>query len=149
LDEWNYDGSSTEQAEGKDSEVFIFPKKIVKCPLRGGKNILVMCDAWKPDGSPANTNFRAGAAKVFDACANEEPWFSFEQEYVLTTTNPDRPIGFPTAGYAEPQGPYYCANGSKFAFGREIMDAHYRACLHAGLNITGTNAEVFPGQWEY
>jgi glutamine synthetase len=61
-----------------------------------------MCDAWKPDGTPANTNFRAPAAKIFDMCREEEPWFAFEQEYVLTTTNPDRPIGFPTSGYAEP-----------------------------------------------
>mgnify|MGYP000320443153 CR=1 FL=1 len=78
LDEWNYDGSSAEQARGSDSEVFIMPKKVVRCPLRGGNNILVMCDTWLPDGTPCNTNFRAGAAKVFDACASEEPWFSFE-----------------------------------------------------------------------
>ena len=26
---------------------------------------------------------------------------------------------------------------------------HYRACLAAGINISGTNAEVMPGQWEY
>jgi glutamine synthetase len=149
LDEWNYDGSSTEQAEGRDSEVYMMPKKVISDPLRGGMNVLVLCDTWNPDGSPGNTNFRDGAEKVFNACTHEEPWFSFEQEYVLITTNPDRPIGFPTSGYAEPQGPYYCSNGSKWNFGREIMDAHYRACLFAELNITGTNAEVFPGQWEY
>jgi glutamine synthetase len=102
LDEWNYDGSSTEQAAGNDSEVYILPKKIIKDPLRGGNNILVMCDTWKPDGTPANTNFRHSANKIFDLCRDEEPWFSFEQEYVLITTNPDRPIGFPTSGYAEP-----------------------------------------------
>lgn len=26
---------------------------------------------------------------------------------------------------------------------------HYRACLVAGINISGTNAEVMPGQWEF
>ncbi len=60
-------------------------------------------------------------------------------------TNPDRPVGFAAAGYAEPQGPYYCSSGAKYAFARHIMDDHYRACLYAGLNVSGTNAETFPG----
>lgn len=30
-----------------------------------------------------------------------------------------------------------------------IADAHYRACLYAGIQVSGTNAEVMPGQWEY
>merc|ERR1712187_830370 len=33
--------------------------------------------------------------------------------------------------------------------GRSIMEAHYEACLYAGITIAGTNAEVMPGQWEY
>jgi glutamine synthetase len=33
--------------------------------------------------------------------------------------------------------------------GRQIMDAHLRACLHCGIKISGTNAEVMPGQWEF
>ena len=149
LSEWGYDGSSTNQASGEDSEVFIRPRKVVKCPLRGGMNCIALCDTYLPTGEPANTNFRAEAVKIFDLCAEEEPWFAFEQEYIIMDTNPDIPIGFAAAGYAEPQGPYYCSQGSKYSFGRNIMDAHYRACLHANLNITGTNAEVFPGQWEY
>lgn len=32
---------------------------------------------------------------------------------------------------------------------RNIMEAHTLACLHAGLKIAGTNAEVMPGQAEY
>ena len=34
-------------------------------------------------------------------------------------------------------------------FGRQISEAHYAACLFAGLDISGTNGEVMPGQWEY
>lgn len=33
--------------------------------------------------------------------------------------------------------------------GREIVEAHYRACIYAGVKIAGTNAEVMPSQWEY
>ena len=31
----------------------------------------------------------------------------------------------------------------------QIVEAHYKACLYAGINVSGTNAEVMPGQWEY
>ena len=44
------------------------------------------------------------------------------------------------------QGPYYCAVGAEKSFGRDISDAHYKACLYAGINISGTNGEVMPGQ---
>ena len=33
--------------------------------------------------------------------------------------------------------------------GREISDAHLEACLDLGITLTGTNAEVALGQWEY
>ncbi|KIH42931.1 hypothetical protein ANCDUO_27078, partial [Ancylostoma duodenale] len=46
-------------------------------------------------------------------------------------------------------GPYYCGVGANKVFGREIVNAHYRACLYAGLHIFGINAEVTPGQWEF
>ena len=39
--------------------------------------------------------------------------------------------------------------GASNCFGRIIADAHYRACLYAGIKVSGTNAEVMPGQWEY
>ena len=29
------------------------------------------------------------------------------------------------------------------------MEAHYKACIYAGVKIAGSNAEVMPGQWEY
>ena len=47
------------------------------------------------------------------------------------------------------QGPYYCSVGANVCFGRAIMEAHYRACLYAGIKISGTNSEVMPGQWEF
>lgn len=37
----------------------------------------------------------------------------------------------------------------KQVIGREVVEAHYRACLYAGVKICGTNAEVMPAQWEY
>lgn len=45
-----------------------------------------------------------------------------------------------------PLGPYYCGVGADKAYGRDIVEAHYRACLYAGIKIAGTNAEVMPAQ---
>lgn len=47
------------------------------------------------------------------------------------------------------QGPYYCGVGADKAIGRDIVDAHYKACLYAGIGISGVNGEVMPGQWEF
>ncbi|EMS57924.1 Glutamine synthetase [Triticum urartu] len=53
------------------------------------------------------------------------------------------------AGEAASDGPYYCAAGADKALGRDIVDAHYKAYLYAGINISGINREVMPGQWEF
>ena len=47
------------------------------------------------------------------------------------------------------QGPYYCSIGAGSAIARDIVEAHMKACMYAGINISGTNAEVMPAQWEF
>jgi len=63
LPKWNFDGSSTDQAPGDDSEVILRPQAIYKDPFRpradGLRNILVMCDCYTPAGDPIETNTRA------------------------------------------------------------------------------------------
>jgi len=59
------------------------------------------------------------------------------------------PIGWGRHGFNSPQGMYYCGLGSGMVYGRSVSEDHLRACLTAGLDIAGINAEVFPGQWEY
>ena len=44
------------------------------------------------------------------------------------------------------QGPYYCGVGANNVNGRSLVEAHYKACLYAGIKIAGTNAEVMPSQ---
>jgi len=149
LPNWNYDGSSTDQAPGDDSEVVIKPCAIFKDPFRGGDNILVLTDTYTPGGTPLPTNSRAPAAEVFATKPEEVPWFGLEQEYTLFNLDKITPLGWPSGGYPGPQGPYYCGAGADRSYGRAISEAHYKACLFAGLEIAGTNAEVMPGQWEY
>ena len=149
LPEWNFDGSSTNQATGHDSEVLIRPRRVFPDPFRLGGHILVLCDTWYPDGTRTASNFRTVAEEVFNKVAAEKPWFGIEQEYILYRKSITWPLGFPVGGFPKPQGPYYCGVGSDVIVGRSIMDAHYRACLHCGIRISGTNAEVMPGQWEF
>jgi len=147
LPEWNYDGSSTGQAPGHDSEVIVQPRAIFKDPFRKGNHVLVMCDTYTPGGEPLPTNTRAPASKIFEKVVDKRPMFAFEQEYSLFKDGIH--LGWPENGYPAPQGPYYCSVGYNNAFGREIADAHYRACLYAGIFVSGINAEVMAGQWEF
>jgi len=151
LPDWNYDGSSTGQAPGDDSEVIMTPRATYPDPFRGGENILVLCDTYTPGGTPLPTNTRAAAAAVLDTpeAAKAVPWFGIEQEYTLFNLDKVTPLGWPVGGFPGAQGPYYCGAGADRSYGRSISDAHYKACLYANIAISGTNAEVMPGQWEY
>lgn len=150
LPSWNYDGSSTNQAPGDDSEVILKPRAIYKDPFRGAPHILVLCDTYTPDGAAIPTNSRAGCDSIMSSAKPLEPWFGLEQEYFLINPATGKPLGFPADGSEPaPQGPYYCGVGAENAFGREVADAAWRAQLYAGLTVGGINAEVAPGQWEF
>tara|TARA_R110001592_G_scaffold62377_7_gene190904 strand:- start:150 stop:1217 length:1068 start_codon:yes stop_codon:yes gene_type:complete len=141
---WGFDGSSTQQAEGNKSDCLLKPVRVIKDPQRGHQAYLVMCEVLNSDGSPHHTNSRS---KIHNN--EEEFWFGFEQEYVITDLNNGRPLGFPEEGFPEAQGKYYCGVGSKKAIGRLLAEEHLAVCMEAGLNVTGINAEVMIGQWEY
>ena len=158
LPEWNYDGSSTYQALTEQSEIILKPVAMFRDPFRQGDNILVLCEGYQWEDQeltklvPNNTNFRHFAKQIWDAVAEEETWYGIEQEFSLIGTRTKFttwPLGWPHNGYPGQQGPYYCSVGANNCFGRIISDVHYKACLFAGINISGTNAEVMPGQWEY
>mmetsp|Transcript_63292 Transcript_63292/g.100660 ORF Transcript_63292/g.100660 Transcript_63292/m.100660 type:complete len:382 (+) Transcript_63292:140-1285(+) len=148
---WSFDGSSTGQAPGTDSEVLLRPVRYVPCPFRGGKHIIVLCETFDSQWNPIPTNRRAFARQVFETeeVTESAPMFGLEQEYTLFTADGLRPLGFPMMGNPMPQGQYYCATGVENAFGRHLSEAHLFACMYAGLEVSGTNAEVMPGQWEY
>jgi glutamine synthetase len=146
--DWGFDGSSTWQATGEDSDLTLQPVFVAPDPIRGAGHHLVLCEVTKPDGTPHETNQRARLRAVLDSgAAADEPWFGFEQEYTLYRG--DRPLGWPESGYPAPQGPFYCGVGAGVAHGRELVETHLRACVQAGLLVYGINAEVMPGQWEF
>jgi glutamine synthetase len=144
---WGFDGSSTNQAPGKASDCVLRPVFVCPDPIRGGDNKLVLAEVLLTDMSPHPTNTRAEAALVAAQYEDQEPLFGIEQEYTLFEGT--RPLGFPVNGYPGPQGPYYCGVGADDVYGRPMVEAHLEACLKAGLSISGINAEVMPGQWEF
>ena len=144
---WGFDGSSTGQAEGRNSDCVLRPVRVAPDPIRGGDNLLVLCDVLLTDMTPHATNTRAACAETAAKYAQHDVWFGIEQEY--TFFEGARPLGWPEHGFPAPQFGYYCGVGADEVFGREIVEAHTDACIYAGLNIAGTNAEVMPAQWEF
>ena len=138
---WSFDGSSTRQAEGHNSDCLLQPVRVIPDPGRKHA-FLVMTEVLNPDGTPHVSNTR-----TLIPDDDESFWFGFEQEYVITKDN--LPIGFPPSGYPEPQGRYYCSVGHPYNAGRDLVEEHLDLCLEAGMAITGINAEVLLGQWEY
>lgn len=143
---WSFDGSSTEQATTKSSDCLLAP--VLEChdPLRGGNSVLVLCEVMGFDGVPDKQNFRARTRELEEEHENQKPLFGLEQEY--TFFKGARPLG--VEGSIMPtQGPYYCGVGADEVTGREIVEEHMKACVAAGLKLSGVNAEVMPGQWEF
>ena len=83
-----------------------------------------------------------------EAHKDQHTWFGIEQEYTLFDEF-DNVYGWPKGGFPGPQGPYYCGVGTGKVYCRDVVEAHYRACLYAGITLSGVNAEVMPSQWEF
>lgn len=141
--QWNYDGSSTNQATCNDSEIVLRPCQVYPCPFRYS-GYIVLCDTYLPNGNPAKNNHRHAAKKIFDTYHQEMPWYGLEQEYFMIDPLTGKPFG-----HNHHDGRYYCSVGAKVAYHRELVEKHLQCCLYAGLSISGVNAEVEPGQWEF
>jgi glutamine synthetase len=145
---WGFDGSSTEQAEGKNSDCVLKPVRVYPHPSEQDYSSIVLCEVWNVDDTPHKTNTRRLLEETIIDCDHDQnwpidEWVGFEQEYTLYENN--KPYGWPDIGEPPPQGDYYCDRN----IGEHISREHMNACIEAGVSICGTNAEVMLGQWEY
>jgi glutamine synthetase len=138
---WNFDGSSTLQSEGSKSDCILKPVRVYSNINQ--TKVYVLCEVMNPNGTPHETNDRAKLGEE-----DKDIWFGFEQEYFIREGKGKPVLGHKTEGWMEPQGKYYCGVGSNVV-GRELVEEHLDMCLEYGINITGINAEVALGQWEF
>ena len=143
IPKWNYDGSSTWQADSnQNTEVILNPCAIFNDPLRNIQNAncyLILCDTYNEKDEPLQTNSRIVAKEIFNKNEEEKPWFGLEQEYFI--------IGLDEFSSLE-DGYHYCGNSNRM-YEKMIVEEHLDACMKAGLTISGINAEVVEGQWEF
>ena len=145
IPEWNYDASSTGQSPSDgNTEGILKPVAYYKNPLRkidNFNNLLVLCETYDINGNPLETNHRHKAKQIFDSKLDEDPWYGLEQEYFINITKTNK-IDKHNNFY------HYCGlNNNKRE--RQIVEKHFSSCLEAGLTISGINAEVADGQWEF
>ncbi|KAI1713791.1 glutamine synthetase, catalytic domain-containing protein [Ditylenchus destructor] len=148
---WNHGWGSADQGKTIFFEYYLHPVADFPDPFLGGQNRLVLCEIYDQKKEPGPTNYRAECARVMKECAAEKPWFGMEQEYYFLDLD-RHPLGWPKNGHPPPgiiNFPHAWAVGADKVVGREIVEAHYRACLLAGIKIDGINSEATPAQWEY
>lgn len=142
IPEWNYDGSSTWQADSNENtEVILKPCYICFDPLRRIDRTdcyLVLCETYDISGNPLSTNSRYNAKHIFDQKTDLNPWFGLEQEYFIINKNE----------LSNKEGYHYCGTMTN-NIQRQIVNEHLSCCIKAGLRISGLNAEVTDNQWEF
>jgi glutamine synthetase len=164
FEQWNADGSSTFQASIDSSEILLTPVKTVKIDPKyfniskvyGDNTIyIVLCEVHNKDNKPHPTNSRNPAKPIFDKFSEQEIMFGLEQEYFIV----DSKTNLPNAKNFEllnegkinqhDMDIHYCYVGITETVGRKISEHHMYACIDCGLDISGTNGEVAPCQWEF
>lgn len=149
IPEWNYDGSSTKQADGHDSEVIIRPVGLYNHYNNSDRYRIVLCDTWLPNGDSHSTNTRQLALNILEKNSQNKPLFGIEQEFFVfgkcNKFKEPTPIGF---NKNIPQGRFYCGVGQGNAIGKKFLDDVLERCINSGIEVTGSNLEVCAGQME-
>ncbi|XP_024887310.1 glutamine synthetase-like [Temnothorax curvispinosus] len=150
LSPWILENSSMFQAHFSDpvkEDIYLYPVAIYNDPFRpGNNNKLVLCDTYYSDDTPTKTNNRCRANQAMESVKDQEPWFGIKQKYTFLDFNGKALL---CSSRKHKSMEYDCGIGANKVIGREIVEAHYRACLYAGVKLAGTKAMVKPSQWEF
>jgi glutamine synthetase len=84
---WNFDGSSTGQAIGHESDVILRPIRIYHNPFfqetNKLKSYLILCECYNKDFTIHKSNTRANCLKSHETYLHHGCLFGIEQEYIL------------------------------------------------------------------
>lgn len=138
---WNYDGSSTGQAEGENTEVRLKPVRVYPFPYKDDADVMILCETYNVDNTVHRDNERYHALERFKAGEYKRPWFGNEVEYFIVKNGDNMNDLLTTT--------HYCGFDECRAHCKRVALEHYNACLNANLEISGMNAEVTRGQWEF
>ena len=62
---WSFDGSSTGQATGNNSDCILLPVRAVTDTIKNdGRSVIVLCEVLNPDKTPHITNYRRSLAQL-------------------------------------------------------------------------------------
>lgn len=146
---WNCDGSQCYFTSNSQDAIFLCPVAMYKDPMRRGKARIVLCDTYQHDHKPTVSNFRCNCLQILNECCEAEIMTGFHQQYFFLDMD-GRPYGWPKElGFPNPPGEYYGGVGASRAYCRDIVEAHYRACLYAGVRHGGTHGQKNLAQWEF
>ncbi len=167
--EWNYDGSSTNQATTSNSEVILKPVKILMNVYENlrfkkeyyleninniGVHFILLCHCVDNNNLPVKNNNYLYAKEIFEnpKVKNSIPWYGLEQEYFIVDPKTGYPVGFDLKDFKEPhegQGKYYCGFNPEYNICKKIATKHLYVCQLNNIKISGINAEVACSQWEF
>lgn len=156
---WSYDGSSTGQATTEASEITLVP--VAHYEDRSKKRYFyLLCDSVREtvdeNGQITQATNLSERSRLADLLNNTEVstldiWFGFEQEFFIRDQY---------SLIATEQGPFYCGvevprdsnpvsrSNRVLEQVRPLTEAIVARCMDIGVNLTGWNLEVAPGQTE-
>jgi glutamine synthetase len=155
--DWNFDGSSTNQATTESSEVILKVVAQFKHPfISNGIGYIFLCATYDINNKPLHNNYYHFANEIFNKNNQElEPWFGLEQEYFiydknLTINNIQMENNSNNNSLVIiNSNKFYCSPINQDQDEVKISMEHLEACIKAGILISGSNAEVVQHQWEF
>ena len=124
---WGFDGSSTNQALGHDSDCVLQPVFTCPDPLRGPDDKLVMCEVLLTDFTPHPTNTRAALAAA--AAEVRRPGTRFRDRAGVHLPRERPTHGLAGPGFPGAPGPVLLRRGRR----QDARSGHRRA-THRGLH---------------
>lgn len=165
ISNWNYDGSSTWQADGnKNTEIILKPYFICKNPFEEHcTDYFAFCETYDTNDNPTLSNTRKIATDIFKhkSSVADTTWYGIEQEYFIFYKKTNSVIldGFSQLSLVRQHSLLESLKSLSDSLPLDDISRNHYCIMEDGQiamthlnycnNISGINAEVALGQWEY